>query len=60
MVAPTREIAAQIESVLSILASDIKQLKCALAIGGTNVKDDKVSLFSRYLINQTNIQLLML
>ena len=42
MVAPTREIAAQIETVLSTLACDIEQLKCALVIGGTDVREDKV------------------
>ena len=42
VVAPTREIAAQIQTVLSVLSCDIKNLTCALVIGGTNVNEDKV------------------
>lgn len=44
IIAPTREIAIQIHEVISSVGSGYEELHCALCIGGTEVKHDRLML----------------
>lgn len=44
MLAPTREIAVQIHSVVMAIGSAMEGLQCHVFIGGTPVSQDKISL----------------
>lgn len=42
IIAPTREIATQIEQVISLMGQGYNDLRCALCIGGVEVKQDRL------------------
>lgn len=43
IIAPTREIATQIHEVLSLIGAGYEELRCALCIGGIEVKQDRAT-----------------
>lgn len=50
MLAPTREIAMQIEQVISAIGQDVPGLVCHCAIGGLSVKADRKKVRNSHII----------
>lgn len=46
IITPTREIAIQIYEVIGLLGSGFRKLQCAVCVGGTEVKQDRLKLSS--------------